>query len=336
MKAVEPVTLRTTIILCLLGAGLFSTGLVVTRNQIAGSSFLQLYSGARLVGTGQLYDAQANYKMQSDTAGRYGESLVYNRIPCFPFFMSPLARLPYATARQVWNGIEFLAIVSAVWLWPGSRRLAAIVTCFSLPLLLCVADGADTTFLWFWLALWRRLEAENRPVWSGMAIAMCIAKFHLFLLLPVLLLRHRRWRVIAGSAIGITALLAISFVVAGWHWPVDYIRVLTNPAINPGRAIMPNIHGFAPPALEIPAVIVTVILISVAIFRLDYMAGTAVTLIGCLLCSYHAYVFDGVMIIPAIVLLFERYRSQWPSYIAGILTTPIPWIAVLLRGLKPT
>jgi len=185
-----------------------------------------------------------------------------------------------------------------------------IVTCWSFPILTCLTFGTDTALLFLWLVLWRRMESTNRPVWAGVALALCVAKFHLFSLLPLLLLRYRRWPVIKGSAIGVAALLALSFLSAGWKWPVEYLHVLTMPGINPGRLVMPNIHGLAPPGWELPLVILTLILACVAIFRLDYIDGTVAALAGSFLCSYHAYVMDGVMLLPAIMLVDREVRPS--------------------------
>jgi hypothetical protein len=303
------------------------------RSAVGGTDFLPLYAGARLAATGHVYDAGAVWKTEADTTGKYGPSLLFTRPPCFALFLWPLAQLPYTVAKAIWIAIQLAAVVAAVCLWPGSRKTAAVAACWSLPVIVCLADGADAPLLFLWLALWRRLESGNRPFAAGVALALCIAKFHLFLALPLLLIRHRRWAVVKGAAAGVSALLLLSFVGGGWRWPAEYLSVLTTPAIDPGRAAMPNIHGLVPPALEIPAVLATLILTLMAIYKWDYADGIVVALTAGLLCSYHAYVADGVIVIPAIILLFERYRSQWPAYVAGFFMTPIPWVLVLRHGM---
>ena len=95
---------------------------------------------------------------------------------------------------------------------------------------------------------------------------------------------------------------------------------------------MPNIHGLVPSGLEAPSVILALILTCVSIFKLRYRDALVVTFIGSFLCSYHAYVMDGVTLLPAMMLVIEEYHSRWPTFIAGLLVTPIPWAAVLLRG----
>jgi hypothetical protein len=65
--------------------------------------------------------------------------------------------------------------------------------------------------------------------------------------------------------------------------------------------------------MELPAVLLTAVLALAAIYKLDYADGVVVALTAGLLCSYHAYVIDGVILIPAIVLLIERHRQRWPG-----------------------
>jgi len=334
--------------LCLLGICLLSAWVFVARNNVVGTQgydpigtdFMALYSGARLVGTTHMYDPQTVWKVQQEAIGRYGESLLFTRIPCFALFLWPLAQLPYATAKCIWISLQLGVIVATVFLWPGSRKLAAIVTCWSFPAIMCLGAGSDAPFLFLWLVLWRRLELRGRPVWGGIVLALCIAKFHLFLFLPLLLLRHRRWSVIKGSAIGVFVLVALSYLAAGWKWPVGYLHVLSRAEINPSRTMMPNLHGLVAPELEVPVVILVAVLTCAAIFRFDYIDAMIAALTGSMLCSYHCYVNDGVVLLPALLLVMERYfrpgrasvSGQIAVYAALILITPLPWIAIMMRG----
>ena len=324
------------VLLAILGSGLLCAALMVGRNVVGGTDFLAFYSGARLVGTGHMYDPEAIWNVQLHAIGKYGPALLYIRLPCFALLLWPLAQLPFTIAKLTWIAFQLLTVIAAVWLWPGSRRVATIVACWSFPVLVCLADGTDTTIIFLWLVMWRRLEIHNHPLWAGVALAFCVAKFHLFLFIPLLLLRHRRWLVIQGAAIGLSVLLGLSFLAGGWRWPMDYLHVLAKPSINPNTAVMPNIHGLVhgfAPTLEVPLIVATVVLTCWAIFKLDYDDALAITLGGGLLCSFHAYVMDGVLLLPAIILMLERYRSRWPGFIAGVLAAPVPWVAVLLRGL---
>ena len=319
--------------LCAIGFALLGGSLIVGRNTVNGTDFLPFYAGARLVGTGRMYDAQSVWSAQLAAMGKYGPSLLFIRMPCFALFLWPLAQLPYTIARHLWMILQIFAVFAAVWLWPGSRKTALIVTCWSLPVLMCLADGTDTALIFFWLVVWRRLESRNHPVAAGMALAFCAAKFHLFLFFPLLLLFHRRWLVLKGSAIGLSVLLILSFAAGGWDWPIQYYHVLQKPLLDPGK-IAPNIHGLVSgslPGLEIPLIVVAALLTIAAMIKLDYPDAIAAALAGGLLCSFHSYVMDGVFLLPGIISMIERHKARWPGLIASALATPMPWAVVLLR-----
>src|SRR6185437_4648306 len=74
-------------------------------------------------------------------------------------------------------------------------------------------------------------------------LSLCLIKFHLFLLLPVLFLGRREWRLMSGFALGATSLLVVSFA-AGLTWPQSYIS-LNLPAVNEDSRLMPNLHGLS-------------------------------------------------------------------------------------------
>src|SRR5947208_3405053 len=133
------ITTTATIIICLLGCGLLGASLLMGHEHVAGTDFLPLYAGGRLVTSGQLYLPHAIWDIQIAATGKYGLSLLFTRIPCFALFLWPLAQLPYATAQVIWLVIQTAAIVGGICLWPGSRKLALIVTCWSLPALMCIA-----------------------------------------------------------------------------------------------------------------------------------------------------------------------------------------------------
>jgi hypothetical protein len=59
--------------------------------------------------------------------------------------------------------------------------------------------------------------------------------------------------------------------------------------------------------------------------------GLAAALTGSLLVSYHAYVQDAVILIPAILIVLEDARGLAVRYTALALATPIPWVLLLAR-----
>jgi len=298
--------------------------------------FLGLYASARLVGTPGLYDADQVRRTQLETAGVTGPSLHFStRLPCFPLMLWPLAQLRYTAAHAIWYLLRFVAVAGFIVLWPhSSRSLTAVVCCWSLPLAAGLANGQDAPLLLFWLALSQRLEQNGRSFGSGLALSMCAAKFHLFLLLPLLLLRHRRWAILAGGLTGGMILAGLCCIAGGLDWPVHYLKTLSDSSIHPNPRIMPNLHGLlsgAPGWLEVGILSATVLGALVCILRTDYLTGFTAALAGSLLLSYHAYTADAVVLVPALLLIIEYSRVLVVRYAAFVLASPFPWLLLLKR-----
>jgi len=329
-----PASLAATV--CIVGALLvLGSTLWVGREKVrtGRDDFLSLYAGARLVGSARMYDPVAIARTQIQVAGVTGPSLAYTRPPCFALFLWPLAQLPYRLAHGVWFALRFVAAVAFIFLWPYSHRTtAAMLCCWSLPLAASLANMQDGPFLLLWLALSERLQQSGKPIHAGAVLCLCLAKFHLFLLLPLLFLIHRRWRVVGGFVAGCGLLGVLSFLAAGWDWPVRYRQVLSLTQITPSPWMMPNIHGLLPAGpIEWCATIAVVLATIVAVSRFGYQMGLAAALTGSLLVSYHAYVQDAVILIPAILIVFEHARGLALRHAAFVLSTPIPWILLLAR-----
>jgi Glycosyltransferase family 87 len=307
-----------TLTVCLLGVAF--TGTVVWR---AGSQrivkgtddFLPLYAGARLVGTPELYHPRSIYREEIEASGEMGDSLLCTRMPWVPLLLWPLGRLPYSVAHWVWLGLRTAGVIAFIWIWPHNPRwITAMAVSWFLPVMAALGTGQDAICILFWLGVWQRLEPK-RPFLSGLAIALCTAKFHLFLLLPVYLIANRKWRVIAGASTGIAALLALSFLANGWTWPMDYLRVLSNPIIHTGQSHMYSLHGLLslPFTGELAVSVVVALLAIWGIWKLRPAYGLAIALSGGLLLSYHAYLMDCVVLLPGALLMFGRNQSAGGS-----------------------
>ena len=135
-------------------------------------------------------------------------------------------------------------MIAFVFLWRiPSRTYAVIFTLLSLPVFFSLLTGQDTLFLLLWIALAVRYQGQGKPFTAGVFFSLCAMKFHLFMLLPLLFMGQRRWRMFSGAASGGLVLMAISFLAAGARWPLDYLAILSNPATNPAPVLMVNLHG---------------------------------------------------------------------------------------------
>jgi len=199
-----------------------------------------------------------------------------------------------------------------------------------MPLALGITNGQDAPFLLLWLAISERLQLSGKSFAAGMVLALCTAKFHLFLLVPVLYLIHRRWSVLGGMTAGGVVLAGLCFVAGGIDWLPAYLRVLMLPDINPARWFMPNLHGLVPSGpVEWVAMAVTAAAAIFVMLRTDYLTGFAVALTGSLLLSYHAYFQDALLLIPVILIVLNDSR-KFLRNAAMLLATPAPWVLMLV------
>ena len=209
----------------------------------ANNDFTCTYAGAVLAGSSGLYDVQATIRTERPL-GDSPQFMMYQRFPYYAALVSPLRFLTYIHAYWVWQGVSLLAVLLFVVFWPGQRRwVTAVVCCWSLPLANCFIMGQDVTLPLAALAVSLALFFRGRHFVAGCLLALCSIKFHLFVTLPLFILTRRLWKFGAGSLVGGAVLLAASFAVQGWRWPLDYVRMLRLPTSTPSYSLMPNLNG---------------------------------------------------------------------------------------------
>ncbi len=302
------------------------------------NDFIQLYTGARLAGTRGLYDRQAVAQVQMQAVGVTGDAWRYTRLPYYAGLLWPLGRLPYRTAYGVWQLLSVAAVAGFAAVWaPGRRDLTVLFTLLALPVWAGLMNGQDLSFVLLWIALAARWYRQDRRFAAGLVLALGAAKFHLFVLLPLLVAGQRAWRLGAGLAAGGAALAAASFAVGGLHWPADYWRVLTDPNVHPSAGNMPNLHGmlsFWPAVgwLEWPLAAAVVAVVWWVARRADFDRALAATLAGGLLLSYHSYLPDCSILLPAALIALTTARRLPLRVMALFLLTPAAYFFLVQQS----
>ena len=299
------------------------------------NDFLAFYAGARLVGTPELYDPAAAARVEHEAAGMTGPALRYIRLPYWAVVLWPLGRMSYPAAYAVFQAVSLAALAGFVLLWPGNRGAALVACCWSVPVSAAFASGQDVFFLLLWITLAVRWQ-ERRPWAAGMVLALCAAKFHLFLPLPLLLAAQRRWRMAAGLAAGGAVLAALSFAAAGADWPVRLLATLASPAIEPGETVMPTLRGLfagvpGRTAWEPILAAACLVFLWMAARRADFATGFAATLTAGLLIGRHAYPADCTLLIPAALLVMARAPAPRLRWFAIGLLVPV-WYLILMAN----
>jgi hypothetical protein len=292
--------------------------------------FLQLYTGAVLVGTDGLYSVAANREMQLRLIGHTLESVYYVRLPFYAALLRPLTLLPYQAAYWVFQLVSIAAAIVFARLCRGPWQLTAAILLF-LPLTVSILVGQDITIVVALCAATILLCRSGRDAAAGFVLSLCIIKFHLFVLVPLVLVRHRKWSMIGGAAGGVLIWLAISTLVAGPDWPRQYLAMLRNPAISPYPDYMPTVRGIFlgwPSALYATALVLAVLLYVIAKQR-NFEVAFGVALAGGLLLNTHSYLQDCAILLPALVSAVKSGRAG-VRRIALFLMTPIPYVLLML------
>lgn len=301
------------------------------------TDFMPLYVGGRLVFSNDLYTPARQLESEMRSGGWSNPSRLYVRLPCFALFFRALAQLPYPVASAVWEAICVCCMIAFAVLWPARRRWhIALACCWSLPVLVAVAEGQDIGFLMLWIAIAAALVRRNRHVSAGLAASLCLAKFHLFFMIPVWIFARGRWRFASGLLAGCAALLALSFAAGGWNWPGRYYALLREPATNPFRELMPNLRGLLGDlphagALGIAGAGVVAVAVWFASRGRRPEWGFAAALAGGILVAPHAFMADCSLLLPALLPLGNAQPESKPvRALCLYLLTPIPWVFLMM------
>ena len=299
------------------------------------NDFIPIYVSAQQAVGGEVYQTAPYADFVANQFSARSSSLLFTRPPFYALLVKPLGLLDYNVANFSWIGLRLLAVAGFLWLmrvptWAD----AAMLTFVSLPLSASLMNGQDVALLLPAIAASLVLEKRRKSVWAGAVLSLCSIKFHLFLLIPVLLLASKRRDIAAGFGIGAVCQLALSFAAAGLTWPLDYFSILMMDSINPEIETMPNLHGLVsglPGATWIEFVgIVAIVAVSWVIFRkFTFDVGLSVALVGGLLTSYHAYMADAVILLPAFLVLHRHLESHLLKGSMVILLFPPAWLILL-------
>ncbi|HVO97391.1 MAG TPA: glycosyltransferase family 87 protein [Bryobacteraceae bacterium] len=323
-----------------LGIALISTlaGLQWHRTVRGQNDFAALYAGATLAGTPDLYSRSANEALIQSTTGGIMKSVMYTRPPFYAVLLKPLASLPYLVAYGIFC---CLSIASILWfVIRFSKECEALPLCasFSIPVAAFLPQGQDAPLLLMFTGASILLTRRRRDFLAGAVLSLCAIKFHLFLLLPLLLLVKKRWRILAGAAAGTATLALIGVAGAGTHALAGYAAVLRDPWINFSTEMMPNLHGLAAgltrgaagPMVDAGmACATTAVFLWISQKSDNYEFLFGLSLLCSLLISYHSGISDLILLLPVLVLMAGSSADKPLRISLVILLTPIPYFTGL-------
>ncbi len=299
------------------------------------NDFAQLYTGAALVSTPNLYSRTANLAVVQENLGFTMEGVVYTRPPFYAAVLKPLAWFPYRTAYGLFSMASLACVLWFVARFSKECSALPVYAAMSIPILISLSSGQDTPFLLAILGGSILLTRTNHHGWAGALLSLVSIKFHLFLFVPILLLLKRQWRTLAGSVAGLGSLTVFGIAVGGLTSWAQYINVLRDPWINNSTTRMPNIHGLVAVSgggkgLEL-FLIALVFAAFVWIVRRsdDYEFLLAISLLCGLLVSFHSGVADDIVLLAAFVGIQRSCTVPSLRVASALILTPVPYLMVL-------
>jgi hypothetical protein len=306
--------------------------------------FAVMYTGGRMFLDGdaaRVYDIP-HFQQVASQFGVTTPSAVFMRPGWVLPFYSLLALFPL---QQAWliHVILHVSIIGVIafLLSKFYGETGMLIPALFFPIWMSVAVGQDLTIAALAITISGMLLLREKPTAAGIVLALCLFKFHLFVLLGVGILIRRRWRLASGF-FGMGAFLTLmSALIVGSSGIHDYWSLLSGkntPGMIPPQPIMPNLSDFLraisvtePSAkLGLTALVCGLALWVAAKVKSDVAAGQTL-LAAMILASPHSFIYDLTILLPGLVhSIHKKETGLWPSFGLAI---PISFLlAFLLPG----
>jgi hypothetical protein len=253
----------------------------------------------------------------------------YVRPSVFSFLLCPLATLPYFQALCVWLAAGLAAYFAAIGLMIRRFRLPGLLlTAYAgfFPAIAGTLSGADATFFLLAMVIALLLLERNRDALAAIALTACLCKFNLVLLVPVLLVLHRRYLALCSLAVG-----GISVAAASTYFtPVsEYFTAIIGAQRNTPGFYPVGLRGFSVaigqpwlyPALSVLALLFCCWLMK----RLAITEGFCVAVTGALLISPYVCWYDSTLLALPLAVIFARSGLQIRVACTAILVAMPLW-----------
>ena len=303
------------------------------------NDFSTFYAGAKLAHTPALYDHKIMRQTVQSGWPDSPEEEVYLRAPFYATLLKPLAAFSYRSALKAFLGLTFGSFLWFVTQFSKENAELPVLAAFSIPMFLNINGGADVPLLLPALGGFLLLSRRGRDFAAGFVLAFCAIKFHLFILLPFLLLFRRKWRMLLGASTGIAVLTLLGGVSLIGPW----LKTMLSPLITEmpvwKLSPSPNIHGLvtvlhAGSITELFLVGLVITFFVWACLRVDnFELVLAATLVCGLLVSYHSFTYDDLLLMPVLVLVSPVRMLR---NIVGLALTPIAYLAAFAGGFYST
>lgn len=319
----------------------------------ANKDFVSYWAAGRLLIHGQNpYNSTAVFQTEKSAGYSLPGPLIMRNPPWALPLVTPLGLVGLRIAGILWMiGMGVCLSLSIRLLHRAlgkpAGRFHLFGYCFP-PVLACLVTGQSTLVILAGLALFLSLH-RTRPFLSGLGLALCTIKPHLFipfgLVLLVWILFDRAWRILAGVAVGVTAALSLVIFIDPHILP-QYFDMLHSGRIQveliPATSALPRLAEIYAFNRDIAWLQLMAAPVGAAwglwyFLRRrrswDWLANGSVLLIISLLSAPYAWFYDEVIAVPAILIAVLHARNAGRSLLP--LGLPMMIAALELFGAVP-
>lgn len=299
-----------------------------------------------------LYDAPAMAAMVPRLVPG-AEAITYPPVygPQVSVFFSPLARLPYNTALYVWMAITIVVFLACGWatlsICPRLRpwRWSVLLLLLAAPALHLTIGFSQASAIGLACVTVAALALDaRRPFLAGLAIGGLAYKPPLGIAAAFVFLFAREWRIVAGAALSSAAQLAAGCLFWGPGILVPYAAAIGRvpevaDAMEPYRYQMHSWRAFfqllgLPEAVAFPAYVLAALVTLVGALRVwQSRAPVAirygVLLLATVLVDPHLYVYDLLLLLPALLLLWDHVESRPESRVRWQMRAALAFVYFL-------
>lgn len=193
----------------LIGA-IFLSVMPLSRMISAKNDFVHFYIGGMLYGHPEIFSPEANYAKQQELIGVTLPHSFFGRPAFYGLLLKPLSLLPYKTAYWIFQLGSLVSL--GIFLRLNWRRYPSLLLlCIMSPALFAnFVNGQDVLYLLLFCSLSLYAAERGWDVLAGLLLSLCAIKAHLFLPVPLAVILWKRWRILAGGAIGAIVLFLCS------------------------------------------------------------------------------------------------------------------------------
>jgi hypothetical protein len=314
---------------------------MTTTFSLENGDFAAFYTGAVMAKQGQfgvLHDESEQVKVQARFQAGRPDHVFFVRPHIYAAVLSPLALLPMRPAFYVWSCIQG-AILLAIAIWARRRfgNDALVLLGLFPPAILAIGFGQDAVvFLGIAVASYALYE-RGQLLAAGFVLGCGFIKPHLLLLFPVALIVQKRWRMLAGFALGGAVEAGISLALAGIGGAKVYLAFLRNQEghLTPNPERMLNVHGMMvnlgleSPAIRFALVAAVVVCAIVIARRSEWWEALVAAQIGTILIAPHVFMYDSCLVVLPALLVYFKQSGIAARVAATVFFVPFPYLLQL-------